>query len=317
MAVVLAATVYLVARVRVGNGLGAAPALLLLLPSTLYFSLSRFDVLCAFVFCGSLLAFARQRYLLAHFLLAVATFVKWYPALAFPVYVAFHLAEEGVDVRRLRALMRSRTLGYSAVFIASIVVFVLASIAAFTWRGVLAPYLLHAERGAQYFNLYWVLEQYRSPLGLEGAAWTVVDVAFAGLAFSIVPILLLVRVQSLRDLFRYAILGIYLFITFSRIDSPQWILWYVPPMLMFVRDPRTLLTLACLNVWNYAVFPIGFDALGMTSTTFSLLVFGNESAWGSADPTQAAFSPAGLILGKHEPDQPRSRPSCTSRRLIG
>ena len=98
---------------------------MLLLPSTLYFGIARFDVLCAFVFCGSLLAFARERYVLAHFLLAVGTFVKWYPALAFPVYVAFHLARERVDVSRLSALLRSQALGYGAVFVVTVVAFVL------------------------------------------------------------------------------------------------------------------------------------------------------------------------------------------------
>ena len=83
-----------VALTRVRLGLSAAPALLLLGPSTLYFSLMRFDILCALVLCLSLAAFARGRYLLAHVLLGVATLVKWYPAVVFPVYLAFHLSQE-------------------------------------------------------------------------------------------------------------------------------------------------------------------------------------------------------------------------------
>ncbi len=277
MAAVLVTTIYLLAWFRVSHDLNPIPVLLLLLPSPLYFSLMRFDILCALVLCASLAAFARGRYRLAHALLGVATFVKWYPALAFPVYVAFHLAHERAPIR-LSNIWRSETIRYGSVYVATVVVVVLASIAAFTWEGVLVPYRFHAGRGGQYFNLYWLLEQYRGPLRIDDSGWQIVKVIFFALQFSIIPVLLSGRVRSLADVFRYVILAIYLFVTFSRIDSPQWILWYMVPALMFVGDARVVGVLAFLAVWNYVVFPVAFDALDMASPTFSAIVFVKDLA---------------------------------------
>jgi hypothetical protein len=264
MAIVLAATVYLVATFRIRYGLGAAPALLLLLPSPLYFSLMRFDILCALLVCASLAWFCRGRYRLAHFVLGLATFVKWYPAVLFPVYVAFHLSREPVKAAR-----------YGVVFVATVGVIGVASIWAFTWDGFLVPYLFHAGRGGQYFNLYRVMEHYRPGMAIGPSGWRVVNAGFFALELSIVLVLLFKRIRSLADVLKFSILAIYLFITFARIDSPQWMLWYVAPALMFVRDRAALVLLACLGVWNYLVFPVAFDVHqsgGMSSRWFSAVV---------------------------------------------
>ncbi len=277
MAVVLVATVWLVARFRVENGLGASPALLMIAPSPLYFALMRFDVLCAFVTCASLAAFARARYRRAHVLLAIGTFVKWYPAVVFPVYAAFHVVHEARPLR-LRGVLRTAAVRHCAVFVATIAVLTLASVVAFTWRGFLAPYLFHAGRHAQYFNLYWLLERKRRLWGFDQAGLKIVQAVFFALELAIVPIVLLAAIRSRTDVFRYAVLAIVLFITFSRIDSPQWILWYLPPALMFVRDRRTVLALAAVACWNYVVFPVAFDAFGARSGWFSAAVLVKDLA---------------------------------------
>jgi hypothetical protein len=272
MAAFLVATVWLVARFRVRHGLGAAPALVMLAPSPLYFALMRFDILCAFVLCLSLDAFCRARYRSAHFLLAVGTLLKWYPALVFPVYAAFHVAHEPPWSLRLRDALSTRTVRYCAVFVATVAVLVVGSVVAFTWDGFLVPYVFHARSGGQYFNAYWLLEQKRTALGIDRSGWKIVQAAFLALEFSIVPILLLKRIRSPTDVFRYAILAIALFITFSRIDSPQWILWYLPPALMFVRDRRTVVALTVLAFWTYLVFPVAYGAWGPHSLAFSSIV---------------------------------------------
>ncbi len=253
MAAVLLATIALVADVRARDGLGRAPALILLTPSLLYFSLMRFDVLCAFLLCLSLAAFRRGRYVPAHVLLGVATFVKWYPALVFPVYAAFHWSREGTGAARR-----------CAPFLLTVAILTAATIAAFTWQGFLAPYRFHATRGGQYFNLYWLVTRY--------VRTDAVDLVFFALQLAIVPILACTRIRTERDVLRYAVLAIYLFMTFAKIDSPQWILWYVPVALLFVREPRTLVALVWLGILNHLVFPVAYDAWGWLSPSFSTLV---------------------------------------------
>jgi uncharacterized membrane protein len=163
MAAVYALTIALVALFRQGHGLSAAPALLLLGPSALYFGLMRFDILCACVVCLSLMAFARERYLLAYVLLAVATLVKWYPAVVFPVYLAFHFSRDPTR-------FRTHAMRYAIAYGVTVLAIVGFTIAYVTWDGFLAPYRYHGSRGAQYFNPYWVLARSHTALGLD-AAW--------------------------------------------------------------------------------------------------------------------------------------------------
>jgi hypothetical protein len=134
------------------------------------------------------------------------------------------------------------------------------SVAWFTWDGFLVPYRFHAYRSGQYFNPYWLLEQARAALGLGRSGWWFVNGAFLALQLAIVPILLFKRIRTMTDVFRYGVLAIWLFVSFARVDSPQWILWYLPPVLMFASRASTLSAVAVLGVWNYVLFPVAFDA---------------------------------------------------------
>lgn len=253
MAAVYGLTIALVAVFRRRYGLSAAPALLLLGPSALYFGLMRFDILCAWVVCLSLMAFARERYLLAYVLLGVGTLVKWYPAVLVPVYLAFHFSRDWTR-------FRTHTIRYAFAYGVTVLAIVGFTIAYVTWDGFLVPYRFHGARGGQYFNPYWlVTTSYHRTLGLNAATMPWVNGAFLALQLSIVPLMLFVRVRSLTDVLRHSVLAIYLFITFARIDSPQWILWYLPIILMFARNTSTLVLVFLLTVANYIVFPVAFD----------------------------------------------------------
>ena len=262
MGVCLVVLISVVARYRAARGLGRWPALILLTPSPLYFSLMRFDVLCALVTCLSLASFARRQYGQAYLLLSVATFLKWYPAVLFPVFVAYHLWGEH----------RPRHIGWASVYLTATAAIVVTSIAAFTWDGMLVPYRFHAARGSQYFNLYWILET-RS-FSWAPATWRSIRLLFFALQFSIVPILLIKRVRNMTEVFQYGFFAIYSFVTFARIDSPQWLLWYLPPALMVARQPATLGAFGALGFVNYLVFPVAYDAFSLgEGPIFSSIVF--------------------------------------------
>ena len=261
MAAVVAVTIAIVATFRRAHGWSAAPALLLLGPSALYFGLNRFDIVCACLVCVSLFAFTRGRALLAYVLLGVATMVKVYPVVVVPVYLAYHLRH---DPTRLRM----HVLRYAAAYGLTVLTIVGLTIAWVTWDGFLVPYRFQGGRDAQFFNPYWVLERSWHHLALDAAVWHWIGTVFVVLQFSIVPLLWLVRVRSLADVVRFSVLAIYLFVTFARIDSPQWILWYVPAILMIARGTSTLRLVAMLTVCNYIVFPVAFDyAFSVEPTT--------------------------------------------------
>ncbi len=259
MAAVLLSTIALIAVFRRKIGERAEVALLLLLPSTLYFSLMRFDILCAALVCASLWAFKSGRYLAAHVVLAIATYTKWYPVVVFPVFLAYHFANEKPLSLRPRELLRTATVRYGAAYVLTVAAITVASVVAFSWKGFLVPYRFHGARGAQYINPYFIADHVRHALGIKKAGLGWMNLAFLGLQLSILPILLSKRVCTMTDVFRYATLAIFLFVVFARIDSPQWLLWYVTPVLMFARRPATLWVAGALSIWNYVVFPFAFD----------------------------------------------------------
>jgi hypothetical protein len=262
MGVCLVVLISVIARYRVERGLGPWPALILLTPSPLYFSLMRFDVLCALVTCLSLASFARRQYGQAYLLLSVGTFLKWYPAVLFPVYVAYQLWAD----------RRPRDTRWALVYVTATAAIIVTSIVAFTWDGMLVPYRFHAARGSQYFNLYWILETRSAPWA--PATRRIIEFLFLALQFSIVPVLLIRRIRSMTEFFQYGVFAIYSFVTFARIDSPQWLLWYLPPALMIARQPATLSAFGALGVVNYLVFPVAYDAFSLgEGPMFSSIVF--------------------------------------------
>lgn len=310
MAGTLLGTIALIAAFRRRVGERAEAALLLLLPSALYFSLMRFDILCAALVVASLGAFSARRYVVAHVLLAVATHTKWYPAVVFPVYLAYHWATGGPSSWRWRELLRASAVRYGAVYVATAVAITLGSIVVFTWDGFLVPYRFHAGRGGQFINLYDLLDHARGALGMRKQGRGLLNAVFACLQLSIVPILLFKRVRTLTDVLRLSTLSIFLFVTFARIDSPQWLLWYVTPVLLFARRPSTLGVVAALCLWNYLVFPIGYDeyARQLDGAAFSSIVLVKDAlavllivlvfreSLPNTSPTPAAAS-ADTVLG--------------------
>ena len=84
--------------------------------------------------------------------------------------------------------------------------------------------------------------------------------------------------RSLDEVFRYSVLAVVLFIAFARVDSPQWLLWYAPMALMFVRETSTVSWLALLTLLTYLVFPIAYDNVGPLLRAYDLRIVGVFSA---------------------------------------
>lgn len=255
-----AAILLLIQRAREEAGLPAWPVALMASPSVLYFSLNRFDVLPALVCVWSLLLFHRRRFAAAHVLLGVGVHLKWYPAVLFPVYLAHQMQTEGLFESRLRGLLHSRSLRLALVFAGTVLLITLICIAAFGWDGFARTYRFHAGRGAQWFNLYWLADRCLVEKGWDFSG-SALSLAFLAGQVSIVGVLLVKRLRTPRDVDRYAVLAVVLFIAFAKVDSPQWILWYVPLALTFVRRRETLAALLLLTLLSYAVFPLAFDGL--------------------------------------------------------
>ena len=106
----------------------------------------------------------------------------------------------------------------------------------------------------------------------------VVAMLFFGLQFSIAPIVLFRRPRSDDEAVRFTVLGVFLFMVFAKIDSPQWILWYLPPGLMVARSRALIILAVVVSVLNYLVFPVVYDAAGWNTWPYDVVVIARAIA---------------------------------------
>lgn len=89
MAVALLLLIWITALLAKDLGNDPRRAWFLLLPGTLYFALSRYDVLPALMIALALLLLFKRRHLLAVFVLSVAVLTKWYPIVFLPLFLSY------------------------------------------------------------------------------------------------------------------------------------------------------------------------------------------------------------------------------------
>lgn len=277
MAIAFLETVVVVAGARRALGLTAWPVVLLASPTLLYFSLMRFDILVALLVCVAMGRFLHGRSLLASVLLGLGVHLKWFPAVIFLVLLAYEFRRDLASGPSGADWLRSRSVQCAAAFLLPALGIVAVSVLAFSWEGFLVPYQFHAARGSQYANAYWITERI---FGSEGKLPAIADLAFLAAQFSILGVLAWRPPGSRHEVLQYSVLATVLFITFAKVDSPQWVLWYAPLVLMFARRAPTLVAFVVLATLNYLVFPFGFDhaAPAPESTGFAVLVLAKDLA---------------------------------------
>lgn len=89
MAVALLLLIWITALLAKDLGNDPRRAWFLLLPGTMYFALSRYDVLPALMIALALLLLFKKRHLMAVFVLSVAVLTKWYPIVFLPLFLSY------------------------------------------------------------------------------------------------------------------------------------------------------------------------------------------------------------------------------------
>jgi hypothetical protein len=252
----LFATIVLLHRMR------QAPqwtAYLLLLPGPLYFSYNRFDSLPGFIVLLSLFLLQRGAAGAAGVCLALGTFTKWYPALLLFACVSYWRTVERQFPWRLLA----------AFTITGLIV--LTPTAVTGGIGALTqPYVFHANRGQEWASLPVLTRQLVAKFTGGAAASTFLTGAF--LACSLLPAVagVFARIDTFERVVDWALVGLGSFVLFSRIWSPQWVLWLMPLMILRARTSRDIQWIAAYGVLSYVTFPVLFDLAGGESRPLKL-----------------------------------------------
>jgi len=233
-------------------------AYLMLLPGTLYFTYNRFDILPAFLALWSLWSLRRQKFVVTGILLGIGALTKWYPVLLLPVYLSYDYAlHKRVNWKMILAFTVTGTL------------IALPTLLTGGLAALLSPYLLHAGRGLEQVSLpvllrllFWNIDLYPSTVLLT--------YIFLALQFLPTPLSLFARIDTEEKLLQWSILIIGTFILFSRIYSPQWLLWLMPFLILAARNWFDVAWIIVYNLVTYLTFPTAVDLYGIDSLAFKI-----------------------------------------------
>lgn len=243
------------------------------LPSMLYFTVNRFDILPALLVQTALLVLFRKKYALAFFILSLAFLSKGYALVLFPVFFLFYMIG-----KPSLSLLKNTSLVWFVAPIAAVTIVVCA--VAGLANG-LFPYYFQSTRDFAYgafFVTYLLALQPALPAwlwrGLTTGAAKVLTVLQVTL-----PALLYTGYQVFRKLVRgrrqaisWLLVVLLLYVGFSVYYSPQWIVWLVPLFIVLAPSRREVFLIVAYDFLSYLQFPVMLNYLGYQSTAFSIIV---------------------------------------------
>lgn len=229
-------------------------AYLFLLPPAVYFSYNRFDILPAYLCLIAYLASAKKQWAMAGFVLAIATFTKWYPVLLFPAFFMY--------AKTIEAKFQWKMVSTFAVTSFAIV--------SFTYllggmETVLAPYQFHTSRSMELVSLPVLLDKASFNLLSIHINMPVIFTLFFILQIAAPVLVLILKLDTLEQLINYCIVAIGLFIFFARIWSPQWFLWLLPFLVLSAKNMKTVGLIAVYSTISYINFPFLLEYTGWDS----------------------------------------------------
>lgn len=234
-------------------------AYLMLLPGSLYFTYNRFDILPAFLALWSLWFLQRNKLIPAGIVLGIGTFTKWYPALLFPVFLSYRYTTNGKRVDWKLILS----------FLGTCVLIIAPTLLTGGWAALTMPYQLHASRGMEQVSLPVLLNLVLERGGYEVHPDIMIYI-FLVLQVLLAAASLFARIASLDEVLQWTIMAIGTFVVFSRIYSPQWILWLVPFIVLATRNRFDATWIFLYNAAVYLSFPLAFELRGFHSLEYKL-----------------------------------------------
>ncbi len=237
-------------------------ALLMLLPGGVFFAHNRFDIIPAFLGLLAVYLLSRNRIKSSAFVVALGFLTKWYLALLLPVFVAY-------------TYTRTRKINWEMILVFAITCLALLTPTLLTGgiEGLLAPYITQLYRGLDQPSLYFLaFRALERGLGLnmDNSYFAAVSLL---LQFSVIPLCLASRIDTMDKVIRWSLLSILVFIIFARINSPQWMLW-VSPLLILTAGGRLFVAgIVLLDLLTYLQYPILFYFRTYSDSYYDLFLF--------------------------------------------
>jgi len=237
-------------------------AFLMLLPAGLFFTHNRFDIIPAFLSLLAIYLLSKDRLRLSAFVIALGFLTKWYVVLLLPVFLTYSYTNS----KRINRPM-------ILVFVLTCLALLLPTILSGGVRGLLAPYAAQLSRGLEQPSLFFLVYM----LFGRGFGIDIFNIyssaALLVLQFSMIPLCVTSRVDSIGKVIGWSLLSVLVFIIFARINSPQWILW-VSPLLILLAGGRMFVTgIILLDLLSYLQYPVLYTLHTFNDAYHDLFLF--------------------------------------------
>ena len=229
-------------------------AWLLFLPSVIYFSMNRFDMLSVYLGLIVFMFILDKRFAWAALFLAIGVFTKWYLGLTLP----FILAYEFNQTRKLP--WRSALIFFGVSSLIVLPTFILGG-----FQAVWQPYGWHLGRVVEPGTLLWFINNI--VFNLTGGKADLLSAApvFTIIQFMGILSIFITRMDTFKKVVLASVVSILVFIIFSRIYSPQWWLWALPFLILSIDKLTDLCLIVGYDILNYITFPVIYDLTGRES----------------------------------------------------
>ena len=265
-------------------------ALVMLLPSSVFFGFSRYDALPVLIVSASLLSLVKGRPLLAIFLVSIGVLTKWYAILFLPFYlryIAVGLKRPWIPALAVSAATAALIVGttfisgslrYAEIMqepgakvrianlpaaelpaaIATAVEKLPEGMRDFATGGIraaLTPYLKQGGRISNPGGLYQQISQKWFDIESGSVIEAKILRILAILQFCIM-LLAFVRIESPLQLARFMCLATAFFVLFAKFYSPQWVMWTNALALLFMRNRLLIGVSIALDLFIWTQFSI-------------------------------------------------------------
>lgn len=236
------------------QGEWAGPAWLLVLPASLYFTMSRFDGLPSLFVILGLAAAVRKWPITSGACLGFATALKLYPLVIAPLIWRYMTTDMRTGVK------------WALCFLAPLAATFGVGIAMDGLEGVKAPFVFQLSRPLE---PGWVLYGRVLPVELAKSS-----LARLGILAAVSLVMFATRPKTLDSLLRRCAIVLIVFASLQQFFSPQWLLWFVPLLVPLARKSWVLLILLVVfDLLIYSSFPVVFDQQAELPETKEVLIY--------------------------------------------
>jgi hypothetical protein len=236
-------------------------AFLMLLPASLFFAHQRYDIIPALLGIISVFCIVKDRYRTAAIFLALGIVAKWYLIVILPVLFRYvYLKKDRIDFAMI------------GIFVVTGSLFVLLTILHSGLDALFVPYRFHLSRGYNLESLFYHLYVlFSSTLAIDIATRYGYLIFFL-LQFCVVPFALRADIRTPRDVYAWSAISILSFMLFSKFYSPQWVIWAMPFLILWISNKKEAWAVIAFDAATYLYFPIASRNLDHSSYWFAISI---------------------------------------------